>query len=81
MRQIHECATQSGINVRCKIINKNIENIEVNLITVRSFLGIHVYDETEIKGLVQRSVSQISRSVINRYYYPTNELNYTKLRG
>jgi len=44
-------------NVRCKIINKNAENIEVNLITVRSSLGIHVYEETEIKGLVQRSVS------------------------
>jgi hypothetical protein len=37
--------------------------MEVTLITVRSFLGIQVYVETEIKGLVQRSVSHISRSV------------------
>jgi len=72
VRQIHECDTQSCINVGCNIINKNIENVEVNLITFRCFLRIHVYDETEIKGLVQRSVSQTSRSAYSTKCHKTH---------
>jgi hypothetical protein len=43
VRKTHESDIQSCINARCKTSNKNIEDIEVNFITVRYFLRIHVY--------------------------------------
>jgi hypothetical protein len=36
-----------------KYVSKNVWSIEVNIITVRSFLRIHVYDEKELKEFVQ----------------------------